>query len=151
MDTYLGDGLNLYAYVQNNPVRYVDPSGHCAKCSKENGVSETNYAQSRGNTFNSSYNIPTDSNGYTKSNFKLGQDVHKEYKQNEVDALVKFKEYRLPSKKRIDFIDFETKTIYELKPYNPNQIKKGNKQLEGYLREVESLFGVGWTTVLDTY
>ena len=39
MDTYLGDGLNLYAYVQNNPVRYVDPSGHCAKCSKENGVS----------------------------------------------------------------------------------------------------------------
>ena len=40
MDTYLGDGLNLYAYVQNNPVRYVDPSGHCAKCSKENGVSE---------------------------------------------------------------------------------------------------------------
>ena len=41
MDTYLGDGLNLYAYVQNNPVRYVDPSGHCAKCSKENGVSGT--------------------------------------------------------------------------------------------------------------
>ena len=41
MDTYLGDGLNLYAYVQNNPIRYVDPSGHCAKCSKENGVSET--------------------------------------------------------------------------------------------------------------
>ena len=37
MDTYLGDGLNLYTYVQNNPVRYVDPSGHCAK---ENGVSE---------------------------------------------------------------------------------------------------------------
>ena len=117
---------------------------------KVTGV-KTNYAQSRGNTFNSSYNIPTDSNGYTKSNFKLGQDVHKEYKQNEVDDLVKFKEYRLPSKKRIDFIDFETKTIYELKPYNPNQIKKGNKQLEGYLREVESLFGAGWTTVLDTY
>ena len=28
MDTYHGDGLNLYAYVGNNPVRYVDPSGH---------------------------------------------------------------------------------------------------------------------------
>ena len=38
MDTYLGDGLNLYTYVQNNPVRYVDLSGHCAK---ENGVSGT--------------------------------------------------------------------------------------------------------------
>ena len=28
-DTYRGDGLNLYAYVGNNPVKYVDPSGHC--------------------------------------------------------------------------------------------------------------------------
>ena len=28
-DTYRGDGLNLYAYVANNPVKYVDPSGHC--------------------------------------------------------------------------------------------------------------------------
>ena len=41
MDTYLEDGLNLYAYVKNNPVKYVDPSGHCVKCSKENGVSES--------------------------------------------------------------------------------------------------------------
>ena len=46
MDTYLRDGLNLYAYVQNNPVRYVDPSGHCAKCSKENGVSESGTSSS---------------------------------------------------------------------------------------------------------
>jgi len=27
-DTYRGDGLNLYAYCANNPVRYVDPSGY---------------------------------------------------------------------------------------------------------------------------
>ena len=27
-DTYLGDGRNLYVYVGNNPLRYVDPSGH---------------------------------------------------------------------------------------------------------------------------
>ena len=27
-DTYYGDGLNLYAYCRNNPVRYYDPSGH---------------------------------------------------------------------------------------------------------------------------
>ncbi|MGN0505126.1 MAG: RHS repeat-associated core domain-containing protein, partial [Lachnospiraceae bacterium] len=27
-DTYLGDGHNLYAYVGNNPLKYVDPSGH---------------------------------------------------------------------------------------------------------------------------
>ena len=28
-DTYYGDGLNLYRYCANNPVRYKDPSGHC--------------------------------------------------------------------------------------------------------------------------
>ena len=31
-DRYYGDGLNLYAYCHNNPVGYVDPSGHlCEK------------------------------------------------------------------------------------------------------------------------
>ena len=30
-DTYLGDGRNLYVYVQNNPLKYVDPSGYCTK------------------------------------------------------------------------------------------------------------------------
>lgn len=35
-DTYYGDGLNLYAYCYNNPVGYVDPSGHIKKiCSKK--------------------------------------------------------------------------------------------------------------------
>ena len=35
-DTYYGDGLNLYAYCHNNPVGYVDPSGHIKKiCSKK--------------------------------------------------------------------------------------------------------------------
>ncbi|MBO5146554.1 MAG: hypothetical protein J6C19_13675 [Lachnospiraceae bacterium] len=28
VDTYRGDGLNLYAYCANNPVYDVDPSGH---------------------------------------------------------------------------------------------------------------------------
>ncbi|MCR5824059.1 MAG: S8 family serine peptidase [Lachnospiraceae bacterium] len=30
-DPYLGDGRNLYSYVSNNPLRYVDPSGYCKK------------------------------------------------------------------------------------------------------------------------
>ena len=34
-DTYRGAGLNLYVYCWNNPVYYVDPSGHQPKCVKD--------------------------------------------------------------------------------------------------------------------
>ena len=41
-DTYRGEipdpqSLNLYAYVQNNPIKYIDPSGHIkVKCGVDN-------------------------------------------------------------------------------------------------------------------
>ncbi len=38
-----------------------------------------------------------------------------------------------------------------LKPNNPTQIKKGTKQLAGYLEEIESVFGGGWSSILNTY
>lgn len=38
-DSYYGDGLNLYSYCRNNPVRYRDPSGH--DCKKEGGSGST--------------------------------------------------------------------------------------------------------------
>ena len=31
-DVYRGDGLNLYAYCQNNPFMYYDPSGYMGLC-----------------------------------------------------------------------------------------------------------------------
>ena len=34
-DTYRGDGLNLYAYCESNPVFYVDPTGNVADCVKD--------------------------------------------------------------------------------------------------------------------
>lgn len=40
-DPFRGDGLNLYAYVANNPVKYVDPSGY-SKCLVDEGKENTN-------------------------------------------------------------------------------------------------------------
>ena len=34
-DTYRGDGLNLYAYVANNPLKYIDPNGHDKQNTRE--------------------------------------------------------------------------------------------------------------------
>lgn len=91
---------------------------------------------------------------YTKSTLKLGQEMHKAYKADLADSITKFKEYVLPNGKRIDFIDFESKKIYELKPYNPRAMKAGEKQLEQYLQEIKGnveKFGDGWKVQLDTY
>lgn len=106
---------------------------------------------SSGRTFKSQYEIPTNEKGYTRSNLELGKIVHKEYMSDVADDVNKIKEYVLPSGKRVDFIDFENKIVYELKPNNPNQIRKGTKQLAGYLEEIETVFGKGWFSVLDTY
>ncbi len=89
-------------------------------------------------------------NGSTLAN-RSGQQMHKLYKVSDVLANVRIKEFRLPSGKHIDFIDLEKKIIYELKPNNPRAIKQGYKQLEMYQQEVESIYGKGFKTVLDTY
>jgi len=70
------------------------------------------------------------------------------------------KEFVLPSGKRIDFLDIINKTVHELKPYNPRSMKQGQKQLQMYLRELQSpaviqkypeFKNIQWKTILDTY
>ena len=91
---------------------------------------------------------------FTKSNLKLGQVMHEKYKIDLHDKINYIKEYRLPSGRRIDFLDIPNATIYELKPNNPRAIKMGMKQLERYKKELDALkmFGIDdWKIKLDVY
>ena len=47
-DIYRGDGLNLYAYCNNNPVEYCDPSGYAKKICKDGGPKENNHGSEGG-------------------------------------------------------------------------------------------------------
>ena len=44
-DTYRGDGLNLYAYCGNNPLRYYDPSGHEMENYSDDSVVESGHSR----------------------------------------------------------------------------------------------------------
>jgi hypothetical protein len=50
-----------------------------------------------------------------------------------------------------DFVDLSTKTIYELKPFNPRGIQMGTQQLNKYKSLFEQRYGGTWNTVLDFY
>jgi hypothetical protein len=92
---------------------------------------------------------------YTRSSLRLGQDMHKAYKADVVDPLNGlFKEYRLPSGRRIDFLDINGGTVFELKPFNPRAMRAGERQLEAYAEELRSIpefSGRDWTKALEVY
>ncbi|MBU5488017.1 RHS repeat-associated core domain-containing protein [Clostridium sp. MSJ-8] len=46
-DVYRGDGLNLYAYCNNNPIEYCDSSGYAKKICKDGGPKENNHGNDK--------------------------------------------------------------------------------------------------------
>lgn len=83
---------------------------------------------------------------------KLGQQMHKAYKgklHNPAKGL--YKEFAGVKGIRPDFVDFNKRIIYELKPNNPRQIQAGRKQLSNYQTLFEQQYGGTWKTVLDLY
>lgn len=89
---------------------------------------------------------------YTKSSLSLGREMHSGYKLAEhAPELGRFKEFGKVPGIRPDFVDFSTKTIYELKPFNPRAMQQGVLQLNKYQSIFEQRFGGVWNTVLDTY
>lgn len=61
------------------------------------------------------------------------------------------KEYNGVRGVRPDFVDMNTRTIFELKPNNPRSIKQGWNQLAKYKMIYEQELGGSWKIVLDVY
>lgn len=79
---------------------------------------------------------------------KLGRNIHSQYKESEVARGEGVKEFRRISGIRPDYVDFERRTIYVLKPFNPKAIQQGEKQLLKYEASFEEKCpGTEWKTV----
>jgi RHS repeat-associated protein len=89
-------------------------------------------------------------NGETAAT-KLGRAMHSIYKSGEVDGINTFKEFTGVKGIRPDFVDFGTKTIYELKPNNARALQQGLNQLNNYKTLFEQQYGGTWKIVLDHY
>ena len=62
-------------------------------------------------------------------------------------------EFTLPSGRRVDGINFDTRTVVELKPNNPRAIRTGEWQVTDYVDELNSEFpgATPWTGRVETY
>ncbi|ACR13961.1 Rhs family protein [Teredinibacter turnerae T7901] len=76
-----------------------------------------------------------------------GRQMHKDYDYGPGFE----KEVTLPSGKRADAVNWETREVVELKPNNPNAIRRGEKQVEGYRQELQCTTGECWTSRVETY
>ena len=79
---------------------------------------------------------------------KLGREKHKEYNPGN-DYI---KEFRLPSGKRVDAVSFEKADVRELKPNNSKAIKRGEKQVQSYREELQTIYPeIKWEYHIDVY
>ena len=86
------------------------------------------------------------SSGFTKSTASAGRKIHAGYKATDNFSSIG-KEYRRINGIRPDYIDFNTRTIYELKPMNPRGVRSGIRQLQKYNKAL----GGGFNLRLELY
>ena len=86
------------------------------------------------------------SSGFTKSTASAGRKIHAGYKATDNFSSIG-KEYRRINGIRPDYIDFNTRTIYELKPMNPRGVRSGIRQLKKYNKDL----GGGFNLRLELY
>lgn len=88
-------------------------------------------------------------NPKVKAAVERGKQAHINY-QNTLGSGYDF-EVTLGNGKRVDAIDWKNKIVRELKPDSKCGIRKGTKQLQGYLDYLNKYHGGGWTKELDLY
>ena len=86
------------------------------------------------------------SSGFTKSTASAGRKIHDGYKVGD-RFNPNWKEYNGIKGIRPDYVDFDNKIIYELKPMNPRSVRSGIRQLQRYNKAL----GGGYTMRLELY
>ena len=79
---------------------------------------------------------------------RYGREIHKTFDYGPGFE----REVRLPSGRRADAVNFETREIVELKPNNPRAIALGQRQVARYADELNREFpGRPFSTRVETY
>lgn len=86
------------------------------------------------------------SSGFTKSTASAGRKIHDGYKVGD-GFNPDWKEYKGIKGIRPDYVDFDNKIIYELKPMNSRSVRNGVRQLQRYNKAL----GGGFTLRLEVY
>ncbi|MFC0583826.1 RHS repeat-associated core domain-containing protein, partial [Ralstonia solanacearum] len=169
-----GGQWSTYAYVGGNPTRYTDASGLCPWCvigalielgvianeiansdvpmiggnsvgavvrAVERSVAKE-AAQSCTATAARGAQIPKVAEAAAR-----GRQAHKAYDYGPGFE----KEFTLPSGKRADAVNQATREVVELKPNNPSAVRRGERQVDGYRRELEKITGECWSCRVITY
>jgi RHS repeat-associated protein len=82
----------------------------------------------------------------------LGRQKHKEWKPGSGYK----KEVRLDNGKQADAVNFEKRHVKELKPDNPRAVQRGERQVKGYVEQLEKQYPTQpgqkpWTGCVETY
>ena len=82
----------------------------------------------------------------TKSTITAGKKIHKGYKTG-YELIEDMTKEAVRGKNQLDFLDDVNKIIYELKPFNPNGVRTGIRQLQRY----NNALGGGYSLILELY
>lgn len=183
-----GGDANLYAYVWNAPLDFIDPFGElialgpiAAACAGGATISvaidvgsdvlagrKLSLGQLTGSAglgcvagvagvaakvgfttlANTAKAAKGANNPIVRQALKRGQEAHRKWIPP--PGFMKDKT-TLPSGRRPDAINWLTREIIELKPNNPRAIRRGGKQVEDYVKELEKITGQPWTGRVETY